>query len=129
MNTRSILYFFAAMNFAAADMCQQFCLSELNPVMCARGSWCKNNYDCHNLFWNDASRRRICLLGSYPGCTPTYPVLCNEASQALRELYGPFEEETTATPATSTDEPTTETTTPEFYTTLERATTDATTVL
>ena len=74
---------FAILNTASGDMCQDFCLSQLSDSGCPKGSWCKNDHDCHGLFWTNADRRNVCVLESLIPCTDHYPVLCHEASAGL----------------------------------------------
>ena len=84
MNSRNIFNFFViGASFAAAEMCQEFCFNELGYELCAGRTWCKDNYDCHNLFWTDASRTRICVIDEYVGCTNEFPVMCDQASSNL----------------------------------------------
>ena len=68
-------------NTVAADMCEDFCISQTTTFGCPKGSWCKNNYDCHGLFWTSAERRTACVLDGPGPCTDRFPVLCREAAQ------------------------------------------------
>ena len=78
------LVFVAICDIALADMCEDLCLSPMNPSGCPKGSWCKNNYDCHGLFWTSADRLSVCVLDGPAPCTDRFPVLCNEAEAAMR---------------------------------------------
>jgi hypothetical protein len=62
------------------DMCQDFCVERLGRGPCSKGSYCKRDYDCHNLFWTDETKTQICVLSGHGECTNRYPVLCREAS-------------------------------------------------
>jgi hypothetical protein len=61
------------------DMCQDFCIVQLGQETCHKGSYCKKNYDCHNLFWTSEERTGICVFTGRGECTNRYPVLCLEA--------------------------------------------------
>jgi hypothetical protein len=61
------------------DMCQDFCTESLGRETCQKGSYCKKNYDCHNLFWTSEERGQICVFTGRGECTNRYPVLCSEA--------------------------------------------------
>ena len=65
------------------DMCSEFCVQELGPFGCAKGSWCKKSYDCHSLFWTGSSPR-ICVFPDNGDCHNVHPVLCSEAESSLR---------------------------------------------
>jgi hypothetical protein len=65
------------------DMCQDFCTARLGPGACSTGYYCKNDYDCHNLFWTSEEKRQICVLTGHGECTNRFPVLCSEATVAL----------------------------------------------
>ena len=67
------------------DMCEEFCLQELGEAICHRGSWCKNGYDCHSLFWTGVESPRICVFGDVDEtCQDENPVLCTEAAVFFR---------------------------------------------
>jgi hypothetical protein len=66
----------------AADECSDFCVQQLGSAACSRGSWCKNNRDCHSLFWTTTERSRICVFPSLDGnCKNEFLVLCSEARE------------------------------------------------
>jgi hypothetical protein len=61
------------------DMCQDYCIERLGEPACSKGSYCKNNYDCHDLFWTTEEKTAICVFSSAHGeCFDTFPVLCRE---------------------------------------------------
>ena len=74
----------------SGDECHDFCVSNLGAAHCGFGSYCKNQFACHNLFWTSGAKDSICVLGT-PGCPGTIPVSCAEA--------GTTEVETTSTRA------------------------------
>ena len=94
----------------AGDICQDFCVQELGLLPCAKGSYCKNHYDCHGLFWTDSRRSAICVYSGRGDCTARHPVLCRDArtaSAAVPELSTTLypiytAPSTTAVPATVT---------------------------
>ena len=62
---------------ALADECGRIC--ERVPSACsAKGSYCKNGYACHDLFWR--SDGRFCNIGQL-GCSDARPVKCSEARE------------------------------------------------
>ena len=73
----------AVAGLAAADMCQDFCIQQLGAAGCSKGSWCKNNHDCHALFYTGADRTSICVFTGVGSCRNTYPVLCGDATARL----------------------------------------------
>ena len=81
----------------AGDMCHDFCVSQIGAAACSRGSYCKNRFDCHGLFWTSLTDPRICVFGQ-AGCQNDRPVLCTEAAVALSV---PGTSTTTALPATT----------------------------
>ena len=99
------LRFFVALQIVLGDMCEEFCFTQLGPSGCPKGSWCKNNYDCHGLFWTGPDRRGVCVLDGIRPCTDTYPVLCNEAVARLTQPTST----TTTTTTTTTRSPRTQT--------------------
>ena len=77
------------------DMCNNFCVRELSESECAKGPYCKNNYDCHSLFWTESSPR-ICVFTGSGTCRNVIPVLCSEAeSSSSTGLHASATEETT----------------------------------
>jgi hypothetical protein len=66
-------------------MCEEFCVQELSFADCHKGSWCKNGYDCHSLFWTGVENPRICVFGGVDAtCGYANPVLCTESAVFLR---------------------------------------------
>ena len=64
----------------SGDMCADFCIRQLGPAGCPKGSWCKNNHDCHSLFWTSDERTNICVFTGSSDCLDVRPVLCSEAT-------------------------------------------------
>jgi hypothetical protein len=69
--------------FALADECSDFCNLRLDPTSCAHGSYCKNNFDCHGLFWTDETHAQLCVLGVTANCRTDFLVSCEEARSAI----------------------------------------------
>ena len=70
--------------FSFGDICQDFCTQQLGPHGCSRGSYCKNNYDCHGLFWTSAEQLSVCVYtGRDDECSNRFPVLCRDAASSL----------------------------------------------
>ena len=68
----------------SSDICQDFCTQQLGSGDCSRGSYCKNNFDCHGLFWTSAEQSAICVYTGRDGSCPNrFPVLCREAASRL----------------------------------------------
>lgn len=69
-----------------ADECSDFCNLRLDISSCSRGSYCKNNFDCHGLFWTDESRSQICVLGITPDCRSDFVVECEHARSSIESI-------------------------------------------
>jgi hypothetical protein len=83
------------------DMCQDFCIERLGRETCHKGSYCKKNYDCHNLFWTSEEHGHICVFTGRGECTNRYPVLCSEAVVGRHVSAGILSGATTTTPMPS----------------------------
>ena len=62
------------------DECQDFCVERLGSEACSKGFYCKNNNDCHNLFWTSEEKGQICVFTGRGDCTNHFPLLCSEAT-------------------------------------------------
>ena len=66
----------------AADDCQRFCRDQLGRAACSSGTWCKNEFNCHAMYWTTRERTATCFFTTGTGdCPDTFPVLCSEASR------------------------------------------------
>ena len=76
---------FVILRGISGDVCNDFCITKLGRFGCPNGSWCKNNYDCHSLFWTSANDREdICIYtGREANCTNDYPVLCADVPRSV----------------------------------------------
>jgi hypothetical protein len=70
-------------SYSRGDMCQDFCVQQLGRAGCSKGSWCKNQRDCHSIFWTSADKTAICVFTGSADCKNTHPVLCSEADSGI----------------------------------------------
>ena len=99
----SIVYIFGTV---FADDCADFCTASLGLGACEKSSWCKNEYDCHGLFWTSVDETSICVFsGDVADCPETLPVLCSQAKQrmAMQVAETAVSSSTTALPTTLAD--------------------------
>jgi hypothetical protein len=68
----------------SGDACDDFCIAQLSRPVCSKGSWCKNNRDCHSLFWTGSDRSSICVFKGDSSCQNKFPVLCHEAEERMK---------------------------------------------
>jgi hypothetical protein len=74
---------------ASANDCASFCDAQLGAAICKPvGTYCKNEYACHGIFWTSNSKSEICIQGA-SGCTSQIPVLCTEASSSTSQTDEP----------------------------------------
>ncbi len=94
---RTVVIGFTFLVSVLADECSDFCNRRLDSAACAQGSYCKNNYACHGLFWIDSTRSQICVLGFTEGCSTDIVVTCADARRGV--------EAESSLPASSTSSP------------------------
>lgn len=80
LQNMTTLTFFLLPLVVVGDMCQDYCVERLGPGPCSKGTYCKRDYDCHNLFWTNGSKAEICFLSRDGACSNRFPVLCAEAA-------------------------------------------------